>query len=239
MKTIGLIGGMSWESSDLYYQILNKKAREILGGVHSCNCLMYSVDFGEIAELQHKNDWDALAKRMINAAKRLEAGGSDFILLCTNTMHKLSSAIEASVKIPLLHIVDATSEVIVSRSINKVGFLGTKFSMEEDFLSNRYQSKFNIDTITPNKTDRNIIHNIIYNELVKGIITKKSKNIYLNIIAKLVEQGAEGIVSGCTEIELLIKPEDLEVPLFETTKIHAEKAIELAIKDPCKTILTK
>jgi aspartate racemase len=230
MKTIGLIGGMSWESSDLYYQILNRTTQKELGGVHSSDCLLYSVDFGEIAELQHKNDWVSLSEKMINAAKRLEAGGSDFVLLCTNTMHKLADDIQSNINIPLLHIVDSTAEKISSKSINKVGFLGTKFSMEGEFLRNRYLSKFNIETIVPDQKDRNIIHEIIYDELVKGIIKEESKKLYLGIIEKLIAKGAKGIISGCTEIELLIKPQDLKVPLFETTKIHAEKAVELALK---------
>lgn len=229
MKTIGLIGGMSWESSDLYYQILNRETQKILGGLHSSDCLIYSVDFGEIARLQHQNDWPALAKKMVSAARRLEVGGADFILLCTNTMHKLADDIQKNVNIPLLHIVDSTAEAISLKSINKVGFLGTKFSMEGDFLSGRYKSKFDIDTIIPDEIDRNDIHEIIYGELVKGIIRKESKKRYLEIIEKLIANGAKGIISGCTEIELLITPKDLEIPLFETTKLHAQHAVRLAL----------
>jgi aspartate racemase len=230
MKIIGLIGGMSWESSDLYYQILNRKVQQTLGGVHSCQCLMYSVDFDEIANLQHQNNWIELSKKMINAAQRLEKGGADFILLCTNTLHKVADDIQQSIKIPLLHIVDTTSEEIKRKSLKKVGLIATKFSMEGDFLRNRYKSKFDIDTIIPEEGDRNIIHEIIYNELVKGIIAENSKRKFLEIIDKLIEQGAEGIISGCTEIELLIKPSDIRVELFETTRLHAEKAVELALE---------
>jgi aspartate racemase len=231
MKTIGLIGGMSWESSDLYYQILNRKVQETLGGVHSCQCLMYSVDFAEIANLQHQNNWSELSTKMVSAAQRLEKGGADLILLCTNTMHKVADNIQQNIKIHLLHIVDTTSEEINRKSLKKVGLIATMFSMEGDFLRNRYKSKFGIDTIIPNETDRNVIHEIIYNELVKGINNKSSKHKFLKIIYKLIEQGADGIISGCTEIELLIKPTDIKVELFETTRLHAEKAVELALKD--------
>jgi aspartate racemase len=231
MKTIGLIGGMSWESSDLYYQILNRKVQQTLGGVHSCQSLMYSVDFAEIANLQHQNNWNELSAKMINAAQRLEKGGADFILLCTNTMHKVADDIQENINIPLLHIVDTTSGDINRKSLKKVGLIATKFSMEGDFLRNRYKSKFDIDTIIPNEMDRNVIHEIIYNELVKGIINESSKRKFLKIIDKLIDQGAEGIISGCTEIELLIKPTDIKVELFETTRLHAEKAVELALTE--------
>lgn len=229
MKTIGLIGGMSWESSDLYYQILNRKVQEILGGTHSCKSLMYSVDFAEIAALQHQNDWDTLTSKMVDAAQVLEKGGADFIVLCTNTMHKLADDIEENINIPLLHIVDATAEEIKKKGINKVGLLATKFSMEGDFLKGRYASKHGIDTVIPNEKDRNDIHKIIYEELVKGIISKNSKQRFIHIIDQLVEQGAEGIIAGCTEIELLIKPSDISVDLFETARLHAEKAVKLAL----------
>lgn len=230
MKTIGLIGGMSWESSDLYYQIINRKVQQILGGVHSCQSLMYSVDFAEIANLQHKNNWDELSVKMIDAAKRLEKGGADFVLLCTNTMHKVADDIQQNIDIPLLHIVDTTSEEIQKRSLKKVGLLATKFSMEGDFLRSRYKTKFGIDTIIPNEEDRGHIHRIIYEELVKGVINESSKQRFLEIINKLIEQGAEGVISGCTEIELLIKPGDIKVELFETTRLHAEMAVKLALK---------
>jgi aspartate racemase len=231
MKTIGLIGGMSWESSDLYYQILNRKVQQTLGGVHSCQSLMYSVDFAEIAELQHQNNWDKLSEIMIAAAQRLEKGGADFILLCTNTMHKVAENIQQNINIPLLHIVDTTAEEIQKKSLKKVGLIATKFSMEGDFLRSRYKSNFDIDTVIPNEIDRNVIHEIIYNELVKGIINQNSKQKFLEIIDKLIDQGAKGIISGCTEIELLIKPIDIRVELFETTRLHAEKAVELALKN--------
>ena len=230
MKTIGLIGGMSWESSDLYYQIINRKVQQTLGGVHSCECVMYSVDFAEIAELQHKGQWDLLAQKMVSVAQKLELAGADIILLCTNTMHKLAPEIEKNINVPFLHIVDATAAAIQQKGYKKLGLLATKFSMEEDFLKSRYQQKFGIETIIPDEQDRADVHRIIYEELVKGIITEQSKQRYLEIIEKLVAQGAEGIISGCTEIELLIKPSDISVELFQTTKIHAEKAVEMALQ---------
>lgn len=230
MKTIGLIGGMSWESSIHYYQIINQQIKEILGGVHSCKSLMYSVDFGEISKLQHNGDWDKLGKMMIDAALRLEKGGADFIVLCTNTMHKLAPEIEKSINIPLLHIADVTADVVKHSQIQKVALLGTKFTMEQDFIKDRLLARNGIETIIPNKVQRNIIHTIIYEELVKGIVTEKSKKIYLEIIDDLVSKGAEGIILGCTEIGLLIKKDDTKILLFDTTEIHAKKAVELAMK---------
>ena len=229
MKTIGLIGGMSWESSALYYRILNKKVQEMLGGVHSCKCLIISVDFAEIADLQHKNDWETLAEEMIHCAQRLEAGGAEFLLLCTNTMHKVAEQIQQEVNIPLLHIVDATAAEIQSKSLKEVGLLGTKFTMEGDFLKDRYKSNYGIEIIIPTERERHDVHQIIYDELVKGIICERSKQRYLEIINNLVEKGAQGLISGCTEIGLLIKPSDIEVELFETTKLHSELAVRWAL----------
>ncbi|WP_247234088.1 aspartate/glutamate racemase family protein [Telluribacter sp. SYSU D00476] len=229
MKTIGLIGGMSWESSDLYYQIINRKVQATLGGVHSCDCLMYSVDFAEIADLQHQGQWDLLSKKMVSVAQKLELAGADLIVLCTNTMHKVAADIEDNIKVPFLHIVDATAEEIQKKSYRKLGLLATKFSMEEDFLKSRYKSKYNMETIVPDKADREEVHRIIYEELVKGIIKAESKQRYMEIIDNLIQKGAEAIISGCTEIELLIQPGDIRVDLFQTTKIHAEKAVEIAL----------
>lgn len=229
MKVIGLIGGMSWESSVLYYQILNRKTQEILGGSHSSDCLMYSVDFGEIAMLQHKGDWESLEKKMIAAAQRLERGGADIILICTNTMHKMAEAIEQNTNIPLLHIVDSTAEAIQKKSYTKLGMLATQFSMEENFLKDRYKTKYGIETIVPEAEQRHEVHRIIYEELVRGIIKESSRDYYLKIIDDLVKNGAEAIILGCTEIELLIKPEDVPVELFATAKLHAEKAVDWAL----------
>lgn len=228
MKTIGLIGGMSWESSAVYYKILNQKVNENLGGVHSCKCIMISVDFDEIAKLQHVGNWDKLGDIMIDSAQKLEKAGADFIVLCTNTMHKLSGRIEKNVNIPLLHIADVTAEVIKESKINKVGLLGTKFTMEQGFIKDRLIDKHAIETIIPNEQQRNVIHNIIYNELVKGIINEESRKIYLAIINDLKAKGAEGIVLGCTEIMLLVSKDNTESIIFDTTEIHALKAIEFA-----------
>lgn len=230
MKVIGLIGGMSWESSAVYYKLLNQKANEILGGVHSCKCIMDSVDFGEIAKLQHENNWDKLGEIMIDSAQKLEKSGAEFIVLCTNTMHKLSDVIEKNIKIPLLHIADVTAEVITESGIKKVGLLGTKFTMEQDFIKDRLINKHKIETIIPNEEQRNEIHRIIYTELVKGLIKDESREIYKEIINDLKSRGAEGIILGCTEIMLLINKNNTENILFDTTEIHALKAIEYANK---------
>ena len=221
---------MSWESSAVYYKLLNQKTNEIFGGVHSCKCLMISVDFAEIAKLQHEEDWDELGKIMIDSAQKLEKGGADFIVLCTNTMHKLSDVIEQNIKIPLLHIADVTAESIKNANIQKVGLLGTKFTMEQDFIKGRLIDKHNIETIIPNESQRNQIHNIIYSELVKGIINDESRKIYLEIIADLISKGAEGIILGCTEIMLLVNKNNTENIIFDTTEIHALKAVEYSNK---------
>jgi aspartate racemase len=230
MKIIGLIGGMSWESSAIYYKMLNQKANEILGGVHSCKCIMVSLDFGEIAKLQHEGNWQELGKIMIDSAQKLEKSGADFIVLCTNTMHKLSDLIEKNINIPFLHIADATAEAIKETKISKVGLLGTKFTMEQYFIKDRLIKKHNIETIIPNEEQRNIIHNIIYNELVKGIINDDSRKFFMEIIDDLISKGAEGIILGCTEIMLLVNKTNTNKIIFDTTEIHALKAIEYANK---------
>ena len=229
MKTIGLIGGMSWESSVVYYQIINRKTQEMLGGSHSARSLMYSVDFGEIARLQHEGNWAELENIMIDAAKRLERGGADLIVICTNTMHMFADEMESAVSIPLVHIGDAAGEAIRERGLKKVGLLGTKFTMEKDFLTKRLLNNFGIETIIPDEADREIVHSIIYNELVKGEIREASRAAYLAVIDKLVGSGAEGIVLGCTEIPLLVRPDDTDAVLFDTTRLHAEKAVAFAL----------
>lgn len=229
MKIIGLIGGMSWESSSLYYQIINRTTQEKLGGVHSAKCLLYSVDFNEIALLQKKGNWKKLGQLMVEAAQSLEKGGADFIILCTNTMHKLSDEIESSVSIPLIHIGDATAEKIKIKNFKKVGLLGTSFTMEQDFFKGRLLNKHQIETIIPDENQRAAIHEIIYDELVKGIINNESRNIVLEIISDLIDKGAEGIILGCTEIELLITNEFTSAELFNTAEIHAKKAVEFAL----------
>ena len=230
MKTIGLIGGMSWESSLEYYKLINETARLKLGGLHSAQCLMYSVDFAEIEELQHQNKWDELTNIMVHSAERLKNGGADFIVICTNTMHKMAGDIENRAEIKVLHIAEVTGEKVVQKGMKKVGLLGTKFTMEHDFYKKLLKEKFDIDVVIPDEQERMIVHNVIYNELCKGIIKDDSKAQYINIINKLALNGAEGVILGCTEIPLLIKQEEVNMPVFDTTTIHAVSAVEYALK---------
>lgn len=230
MKTIGLIGGMSWESSLVYYKLINKKVKEILGGFHSSKSIMVSVDFNEIQKLQHQGDWDSLNAIMVKSAKQLEISGADIIILCTNTMHLCSNKIIENTSIPFLHIAKATGEEIIKKEIKKVALLGTKFTMEKDFYKNILIEDFGIEVIIPKQEERNKIHDIIYNELVHGQIKEISKKIYKDIINNLEKRGAEGVILGCTEIPLLISGSDVSIPIFDTTKIHAEKAVEWALK---------
>lgn len=230
MKTIGLIGGMSWESSALYYQIINRGIQEKLGGVHSAKSLLFSVDFNEIAILQKEEKWDKLGELMVEAAQKLEKAGADFIVLCTNTMHKLSDEIEKNVSIPLLHIVDTAAAEIVKSNIKKIGLLGTSFTMEQGFFKDRLLNKHQIETIIPNEKQRAAIHQIIYGQLVKGIISNDSRNIFLEIITDLMDKGAEGIILGCTEIELLVTNEFTDTKLFKTAEIHAKRAVEFSLE---------
>jgi len=228
-KVIGLIGGMSWESSSEYYRIINQAVREKLGGLRSARCLMWSFDFGEIEALQHAGRWDDATALMIDAAQRLERGGADFFLICTNTMHRMADQVQAAVHIPLLHIADPTAERIKARGITRVGLLGTAFTMEQDFYKGRLKDKFGLDVLVPEAEDRATVHRIIYDELVQGRVEVASREAYRKIIARLIERGAEAVILGCTEIMLLVKPEDSAVPLFDTTGIHAEAAVERAL----------
>lgn len=229
MRTIGLIGGMSWESSAEYYRILNQGVRERLGPTASASCLLWSFNFQEIEELQHNGDWDGLTARMEEAAQRLEAGGADMLLICTNTMHRMASAVQKAVKVPLLHIADPTAERIKAAGFQKVGLLGTAFTMEHDFYRGRLTDQHGLDVIVPNGEDRATVHQVIYSELVAGKINPASREAYRAIISRMVEAGAEAVILGCTEIMLLIGPEDSPVPVFDTTAIHAEAAIEAAL----------
>lgn len=230
MKKIGLLGGMSWESSVIYYEILNRKVREKLGGFHSANCVLESVDFAEIEKYQKLNDWNKLNKLMAKSAKNLENAGAQLIILCTNTMHLCTESIKNEISVPFLHIAEATGNNIKKKKIEKVLLLGTKFTMEKDFYKQVLKEKFNVETIIPNESDREIVHQIIYGELVHGIITDKSKAQYQKIIEKSINNGAKGVILGCTEIPLLIKQNDCSIPIFDTTTIHAEQAVELAMK---------
>ena len=229
MKTMGLIGGMSWESSLEYYRIVNETVKEKLGGLHSCKCLMYSVDFGVIEALQHQNKWDELTKLMIEASQNLKHGGADFIVICTNTMHKMAPEIEHATGLNVLHIADVTGAAISKNQIQKVGLLGTRFTMEGDFYKKRLKDNYDIEVIIPEDADRQIIHDIIYNELCLGLIKDDSRQKYIDIINKLCANGAEGIILGCTEIPLLIKQSDVLIPVYDTTKIHAESAVDFAL----------
>ncbi len=230
MKVIGLIGGMSWESSAQYYRIINETVKDRLGGLHSGRILMYSVDFHEIEKLQHEGRWEEATALMVDAAKRIERGGADFLLICTNTMHKMASEVQKAIDIPLLHIADATAEEIKRSGIQEIGLLGTKYTMEQDFYRGQLVSRHGLDVRIPNEKDRNTIHEVIYKELCLGIISEKSKNEFLRIIDELQKQGAEGIILGCTEISLLVRPTDSALPVFDTTEIHAQKAVEYALK---------
>lgn len=230
MKTIGLIGGMSWESSLEYYRIINETAKAKLGRLHSAKSIMYSVDFAEIEILQHQGKWREAAQMLIDAAKNLENGGADFIVLCTNTMHKVADDIQANVKIPLLHIADATAQLVKDSGIKKIGLLGTRFTMEEEFYKGRLSQKYGLTVNVPNAQEREIVHRVIYDELVIGEIRQHSKEQYIGIIEQMVDEGAEGVILGCTEIGLLIHKQDSQVPLFDTTRIHAEAAVEYALK---------
>ena len=229
MKTIGLLGGMSWESSSEYYRILNETVKARLGGFHSADCLMVSVDFAEVESLQHQDKWDELTEMMVAAAKRIEAGGAEILLICTNTMHKMAPEMQAAIQIPLLHIADAAGEAIQAQGLQTVALLGTKFTMEGDFYRQRLHEKFGLDVLIPDAADREIVHNTIYDELVKGVLNPASRQAFVKIIAKLQAQGAQGVVLGCTEIPLLIKQADVAIPVFDTTRIHAEAAAAWAL----------
>ena len=229
MKTIGLIGGMSWESTVTYYQIINETVKEQLGGLHSAKCILYSVDFHEIEECQAKGDWEKSGKILAEAGKNLEKAGADFIIICTNTMHKVIEYIKKEVTIPILHIAEVTADLILEKNIRNIILLGTKYTMEQDFYKEKLIEK-GINVIIPDKDDIETVNNIIYDELCLGIINKNSKKEFLKIIEKLKKHG-EGIIAGCTEIGLLIKQEDFDIPLFDTALIHAEKAALYAVKD--------
>ena len=230
MKTIGLIGGMSWESSIEYYRIINQEVSNSLGGLHSAKSVMVSVDFAEIEKLQSEGRWQEATQAMIQAARQVQAGGADFVVICTNTMHKMAAEVQKEIDIPLLHIADATALVVKANGLRKIGLLGTRFTMEEDFYRGRLVEKHNLEVLIPNANDRAIIHRVIYDELVLGKIIPASRAEYLRIMESLVQNGAEGIILGCTEIGLLVKAEDSQVPLFDTTRIHAEAAVGMALE---------
>ncbi|MBE5270065.1 aspartate/glutamate racemase family protein [Stenotrophomonas sp. B2] len=229
MKTLGLIGGMSWESSAQYYRLINEEVRRRLGAAHSAQLLMWSVDFAPIKQLQHDGDWDALARHMVDAAERLQAGGADVLLICTNTMHALTAQIEAACPLPLLHIADPTATAVVAAGWRRVGLLGTAFTMEQDFYRGRLAGRFGLEVLVPEAEDRQQVHDIIYQELIAGVVSERSRQVYADVIARLVARGAEAIILGCTEIMLLVRPQDSAVPLFDTTSLHAQAAVDAAL----------
>ncbi len=229
MKTIGLLGGMSWESTATYYRLLNEGVRAARGGLHSAQVLLHSVDFAPLEALQHAGNWDAIGERLAQDARRVQAGGADFLLLCTNTMHKVAPAIEAAIDIPLLHIADATAQALLQQGIRRVGLLGTAFTMEQDFYKGRLTQRHGIEVLVPEQDDRHLVHRVIYEELCLGRIESASRREYLRILEALARRGAQGVILGCTEIGLLVSQRDTPVQLFDTTVIHAAQAVARAL----------
>ena len=229
MKTIGLIGGMSWESTVEYYRIINQEVGRRLGGFHSAKILMYSVDFGEVEPLMREGRWEEIGGLVAGIAKTLQSAGADVILLCTNTVHKVASWIESAITIPFIHIADATGEEVSRRGIKKVGLLGTRYTMEEDFYRNRLTEKFGLSVVIPPDEERSLVNDVIFRELCHGVINQSSKHRLKNVIDELVARGAEGIILGCTEIPMLINEADCPVALFDTTLIHAGRAVDFAL----------
>lgn len=229
MKTIGLIGGISWESSAEYYRLINEGIKARKKGFHSARCLMWSFDFAEIEALQKKGDWDKAAKMMVNAAHVLERGGADCIVICANTMHRMAGDVQAAVDIPLLHVADATARAVLGAQMGHVGLLGTIYTMEQNFLKGRLTVKHGLEVMVPDEDARKVVNDVIYKELVKGVVKKKSREAYVKIINDLAAKGAQGVILGCTEIGMLIKPGDAAVPTFDTTVLHAAAAVEFAL----------
>ena len=231
MKVIGLIGGMSWESSAEYYRILNEEMKTRLGGFHSAKCVMVSVDFQEVETLQQRGSWDQAAHLLANAAVSAEKAGAQSLLLCTNTMHRVADQIQEAVNIPFIHIADATAERVVENGISQVGLLGTRYTMEGEFYTDRLRNNYGLNVMIPDDSGREFVHDVIYEELCHGRILDQSRRRFVSIIEELTAQGAEGIILGCTEIPLLIQARDTQVPLFDTTRIHAEKAVAFSLCD--------
>jgi aspartate racemase len=231
MKTIGLIGGLSWESSVEYYRIINQTVKERLGGLHSAECLMFSFDFAEIETLQASGDWEAATHRMITVARQVERGGADCLLICSNTMHRMADDVQNTIDIPLIHIADATASAIKAKGMERIGLLGTRYTMEQDFYKGRLVNRHGLDVIIPDDEGRTIVHDIIYNELVVGEVKDESRTAYQSVIDNLVSEGIQGVILGCTEIELLIsKAEHSPIPTFPTTYLHAVAAVDWALE---------
>lgn len=228
MLTIGLLGGMSWESSAKYYELVNQLVRERLGGLHSARCVLVSVDFADIERLQASGRWNEAGALLAKAATKVEAAGADILLLCTNTMHKVAAQVEAAVEIPLVHLADATADAVKAAGLSTVGLLGTAFTMEQAFYRDRLASH-ELTVITPEAADRAVVHDVIYKELCLGVVRKASREAYVGVIDRLIDKGAQGVVLGCTEIELLVGQAESRVPVFPTTRIHAEAGVEQAL----------
>ena len=231
MKTIGMLGGMSWESTATYYREINEGIKQNLGGLHSAKICLYSVDFDEIEKLQHADDWDTAAMVLAEGARKIEAGGADFLIICTNTMHRVASKIEQAISIPLLHIADATALKLKDDNITRVGLLGTRFTMEHNFYKSRITELFGIEVLVPESDERSLLHTVIYNELCLGKIENTSRQQCLEIISRLFARGAQAVILGCTEIALLISQDHTSIPLYDTTVIHANQAVSYALKD--------
>jgi len=231
MKVIGLIGGMSWNSTLEYYRIINQSFVRRLGGLHSARLILYNLDFGEIQRAQHEGRWDAITRVLVDAGNAVKRAGADFLVICTNSMHKVADDVEARVGLPLLHIVDVTGDAIRERGLHRIGLLGTRFVMTEPFYQERLRDRFAIELLVPGEDDIDTIHQIIYNELCEGKIKASSRRVCADIISRLVNEGAEGIVLGCTELPLLIQPGDIHAPIFDTARLHAEAAVNLALAE--------
>jgi len=229
MKVIGLIGGMSWNSTLEYYRIINESSNRRLGGLHSVRLVLYNLDFDEIQRAQHEGRWDEITRVLVDAGNAVKRAGADFLVICTNTMHKVAGDVEEKVGLPLLHIVDVTGDAIRERGLHRIGLLGTRFVMKEPFYQERLRDRFAIELVVPREEDIDTIHRIIYNELCEGKIKASSRSVCVDIISRLVNEGAEGIVLGCTELPLLIQPSDIDAPIFNTTRLHAEAAVNLAL----------
>ncbi len=229
MRTIGLLGGMSWESSLHYYRIINETVRDRLGGTHSAKSVMVSVDFHEVESLQERGDWEAATSLMIEAARAVEAGGGECLVICTNTMHRMADEVQAAIGVPIIHIADATATAVRAAGIGTVALLGTRYTMEQDFYRGRLEHVHGLEVVIPDEPDRTTVHDVIYDELVKGVVRAESRAQYLEIIGDLAGAGAQGVIAGCTEIELLVEPQHVDLPYFPTTRLHAEAAVDWAL----------
>ena len=227
---MGMIGGMSWESTLEYYRIVNETTKNRLGGFHSAKCILYSVDFAEVEKLQHLGDWDELTRLMKDAARKLEGAGADFVIICTNTMHKMADEVQEVIRIPILHIVDVTAEAIRANREKRVGLLGTKFTMEQDFYKGRLRDKHGVEVVIPGEEERQVVHDILYSELCMGEIKELSKGKFKSVIQNLVDRGAQSVILGCTEIPLIVSQDEYDIPVYDTTTLHAQAAVDFALQ---------